>query len=367
MQNKIGFVGVGQCGSNIAQLFEHLNYTCVCINSSEKDFKPLNTKYNYCTPKTDGCNHDRKKAITILQKYYKNILKEIIDKLYDKELIYFIFSTGGGTGSGFSPVLIELLNQEFQEKFPSQDKTICAIPVLPSTEEKSPQVQFNSYECYKSLSQIENLGTVFTLDNSKMNKFTLNKTFVSLFHTMLSIPDHTHTSGNIDTAELFKLLKQRGNAIITSFPTSQNLVPDIIKSWSNTTVFAPISKDKNIIYLTLSLTKELTDQQYTDLEKYIGTWTDKYSNINPDQNITMLTGLTFPIERIKQIVDLCKKDKDTILTNKNNALTNKIDIEFDLFSNQCSSLYGSHLFEAANADNKVVVPKDFNTVFSKFL
>lgn len=226
MQNKIGFVGVGQCGSNIAQLFEHLNYTCVCINSSEKDFKPLNTKYNYCTPKTDGCNHDRKKAITILQKYYKNILKEIIDKLYDKELIYFIFSTGGGTGSGFSPVLIELLNQELQEKFPSQDKTICAIPVLPSTEEKSPQVQFNSYECYKSLSQIENLGTVFTLDNSKMNKFTLNKTFVSLFHTTLSIPDHTHTSGNIDTAELFKLLKQRGNAIITSFPTSQNLVPD---------------------------------------------------------------------------------------------------------------------------------------------
>lgn len=46
MQNKIGFVGVGQCGSNIAQLFEHLNYTCVCINS----IVSINKLNILCTP-----------------------------------------------------------------------------------------------------------------------------------------------------------------------------------------------------------------------------------------------------------------------------------------------------------------------------
>jgi cell division GTPase FtsZ len=343
IQSKIGFIGIGQCGSNIAQLFEQLNYTCLCVNSSEKDFKPLQTKYNYCTPNTDGCNHDRRKAIQILQQNnnYKKIILEIKDKLFDKEILFFIFSTGGGTGSGFSPILIELLKDEFLKSDLTSNKTICAIPVLPSTQEKSYQIQYNSYECYKSLSQIESIGSVFTLDNSNIgspkidNKFALNQEFVNLFHTAISIPNHTHISGNIDTAELLNIFSQRGNAIITSFPNTDNqsnnnqsnICTEIIRSWESN-IFTPIHKDKNIVYLTLSLNQELTNQQYQDLEKYIGTWEDKFSNINTKQNITILSGLTFPIDRIKQIVDLCNKDKSKIISNKNNAQTNKIDIEF---------------------------------------
>lgn len=344
----IGFIGIGQAGNNIVHLFEQLNYQCLFINSSHKDLLPLSTRYSYITPNTDGCNHDRNKAKKILHKYYKEILSQVQDKLYQQSIIFVVFSAGGGTGSGFSPFLIELLLQTFPEKH------IGAITILPSDNE-STQIQYNAYESYKELTNINDISCVFTLDNNTMNKYLLNSTFATQFNELLFVPEHVSYQSNIDTAELYKMLSQRGNAIIINLPQTKTLVPDLIKSLQKPILYSSIAPDKKIVYLALSLVEYPTEKQLQDLLLYTGKPLDIFININKKQNIAFLTGLTFPTHRIEYLIANIKKEKDNVISARDNALTNKISIEFNLFNDT----------KQKNRDDGIQY--DFDAIFEKFL
>jgi hypothetical protein len=323
VKDKIGFVCVGQAGGNIGQILEQHGYNCLFINTSKEDLSTLNTNFRFHIPGGEGCNHSRDKAIELVKKNYRQILEEINDKLCDQQLIYFVFSAGGGTGSGAAPVLIEISNSHFPNKH------FGCITILPSFDETT-KAHMNAYQCYQELSSIEKLATVFTLDNNKIDKFIINGTFVSLLNTVFDIPNHVNIRGNIDKAELWELLTTRGNCIITTCQSNvqNNLVSAIIKSWE-LNIFADIEKDKNIVYLGLSLTDEIN---VDDLKKYIGTPFDVFKNYNRDQTVSILSGLTFPKTRINKIIDILNDNKNTIQNNLLNAKTNKITETLDWFN-----------------------------------
>jgi hypothetical protein len=317
MKNRIGIIALGQCGGNIGSIFETYGYNCLFINTSKEDLSTLNVKYRFHIPESSGAAHDREKAITLASKHYLRIIDEVKDKFESQNLIYLCFGTGGGTGSGLAPMLLEMLNSKFPNKH------FGCIAVLPS-ESEMPKIQMNAFQCYKEISNIDKLASVFTLDNNKqVDKFKLNRLFVQKFDLMLDSTDHVNIKGNIDKAELFKMLTTRGNFYISTFnsTSNDNIISSIIKSWENSDVFADIERDKQITYIGLSLVQEVDIES---LQKVIGTPFDVFQNVNRDLNITILSGLTFPKTRINKIIEKINSKKEIIKNNITNALTNKI-------------------------------------------
>ena len=115
MKNRISFLAVGQAGGNIGLKFEQKGYKVLYINTSREDLDTLGTaKFKHHIKNGEGSNYDRKKAKEAVINDYEEISKKIIEGL-DTEFDYAIFSSGGGTGSGVAPMLVELILGDIAE------------------------------------------------------------------------------------------------------------------------------------------------------------------------------------------------------------------------------------------------------------
>lgn len=190
MKKKIAFIAIGQAGGNIGQLFEERGFSVLYLNTSEEDLSTLKTaKYKYHITGGEGCNKDRKKAKQLVIDDYDQIAAEMDAKL-DAEIVFIIFASGGGTGSGAGPMLCDLLLDD--------GKTIGAVTVIPALDE-SIKSHVNSYECFSELTKIDGLSSCFILDNESGNKLGLNRTFADDFTAFIEIPERIqNVEGNID-------------------------------------------------------------------------------------------------------------------------------------------------------------------------
>ena len=178
MKKKIAFIAIGQAGGNIGQLFEERGFSVLYLNTSEEDLSTLSgAKYKYHITGGEGCNKDRKKAKQLVIDDYDQIAAEIDAKL-DAEIIFVIFASGGGTGSGAGPMLCDLLLDD--------GKTVGAVTVIPALDE-STKSHVNSYECFAELTKIEGLASCFILDNENGNKLGLNRSFADDFTAFVEI------------------------------------------------------------------------------------------------------------------------------------------------------------------------------------
>ena len=144
MKNKIAFVAVGQAGGNIGQLFEDRGFNVLYINTSQEDLDTLeHAKYKYHIPGGEGCNKNRRKAKQLVIDDFDRIAAEIETKI-KADLTFVIFASGGGTGSGAGPMLIDLLIDE--------GRAIGAITIVPGQNE-SVKAHINSYDCFSELTE----------------------------------------------------------------------------------------------------------------------------------------------------------------------------------------------------------------------
>ena len=145
MKDRISFVAVGQAGGNIGRLFEQRGFSVLYINTSQEDLDTLeNAKFKYHIPGGEGCNKDRHKAKQLIIDDFDNIASEI-DAKVRADLTFVVFASGGGTGSGAGPMLMDLLIDE--------GKHIGAVTVIPAPEE-SVKSHINAYECFSELTEI---------------------------------------------------------------------------------------------------------------------------------------------------------------------------------------------------------------------
>ena len=343
MKNNIGFIAIGQAGGNIGVLFEKAGYTVLHINTSPEDLATLTeAKHTYHIKDGEGCNKDRDKAKELIFEDFTDISEEIKQKIHE-EFIYVIFSSGGGTGSGSSPVLIDLLIQH-------TDKKVGAITILPSPTEPL-KTAINAYECFRELEEIDGIGATFVLDNGKADKFLINRNFVTLFSSLIEIPHHRNFKGNIDIAEIKELLSTRGAAIISKMSKHTSDTPRLIKSFKEN-IFAPLETDRVIKYIGLSACAQI-DMDAVMLET--GVCLDVFQGFNSENTICMLCGLTFPytaLERIRSKIDGSKE-----AVTKSLAATRETKLSDGI----------NFLNEPQTSSSKSKKPKaDISDVFSKY-
>ena len=314
MKKKISFVAVGQAAGNIGKLFEQKGYAVIYVNTSQEDLDTLEkAKFKYHIPQGEGCNKDRRKAKQLVIDDFDNIAAEIESKV-KAEMIFVIFASGGGTGSGAGPMLIDLLIDE--------GKTVGAITIIPALDE-SPKSHMNSYECFSELTKISGTGSCFIIDNGNGEKLKLNDIFADSFAAFLEIPEkHKSIKGNIDKAEIMETLKAHGVSIVVRSKGKESA--DVIQAVKESAL-APLEPDRVVKYITASLAG---NTQMADLEKAFGMPLDNFQTFNDDETICCISGLTYPKMRLDAVYNKVAETKEQI--RKSLAATRETELKGDL-------------------------------------
>ncbi len=319
MNNKIGFVAIGQAGGNIGQLLEKRGYSVLYLNTSKEDLDTIKDgKYKYHITGGEGCNKDRKKAKQLIIDDFNNILAKIDDTV-KTDMLFVIFSAGGGTGSGAGPMLVDMLVSEQRE--------VGVITVVPGMTE-SLKTQVNAYECFQELVNIENCGSCFILDNEKnKEKLTINAIFVNALCAFLDIPDKYHSKkGNIDIAEIIESLKAHGMACVSQFPDTEiSKLVDQDKS-----IYSPMENDKVIKYITVSASESLVNMQ--DITTVYGEPWDVFRAYTPKESIILMSGLSYPVGRLDKIHSRVQDNKDSIIKNLSSGMGASLTGSFDFLT-----------------------------------
>ena len=135
MEKKIAIVGIGNAGSQVANMAENRYpelFDCVYINSSEADLAMVSerSEYKYKIGDRDEIEGSGKNRLRMKQYLKADINKILGDQklqvcLSTKKYVFVIASAAGGTGSGAAPVLTELLGQMFP------DANFVLVGILP--------------------------------------------------------------------------------------------------------------------------------------------------------------------------------------------------------------------------------------------
>lgn len=301
MKNKISFVAVGQAGGNIGQLFEKKGYLVLYINTSQEDLDTLEeAKFKYHVPGGEGCNKDRRKAKQLIIDDFDNIAREIESKV-KADMVFVIFASGGGTGSGAGPMLADLLTDE--------GLTVGVMTIIPAPEE-SVKSHMNSYECFSELTGILQTAACFILDNGRGERMELNTIFTDCFTAFLEIPEkHKSIKGNIDRAEIMETLKAHGMAILARDNDTESA--SLIQSLKDG-IYAPMEPDRAVKYITASLAWNV---QMADLERAFGTPVDNFQTFNTEETLCCISGLSYPLARLEAIYDKVAENKELIKKN----------------------------------------------------
>ncbi|MHB8066196.1 MAG: tubulin-like doman-containing protein [Ruminiclostridium sp.] len=316
MNNKnkeVAFLAVGQAGANITQEFEKLGYSAFYINTSMEDLSTLTeAKHVYHLKGGQGANKDRNKSKQLLAANIDEVVSEVKNKLLEP-IIFVVFSTSGGTGSGIAPLLIDLLQDE-------TNKTIAAIAILPSQSE-SVKSHINSYDACSELANIEKMGCSFFLDNNKNgNKFLINTIFVGLLDSFLS-NDAVSTRGNMDRAEIKEIISTKGMSIISKLGKDKAQTSNLIQTFRNN-IFAPLEEDKVVKYI--AIINSTNDINTDSLNLEIGTPVDIFQGFEAPVTTCVLSGLSYPYTRLSESRDKVKANQETISKNIQSVNQNKL-------------------------------------------
>lgn len=310
MKDRIGFIAIGQAGGNIGKLFEEKGYTVLYLNTSREDLETLgDAKYTYHIADGDGCNKDRGKAKRLVVEDFDNISREIYEKM-DVSMVYVVFASGGGTGSGCGPMLIDLLIGDVREN-PGHIRNVGAITVIPG-EGESVKAHINCYECFGELTSIEGIASTLVIDNSRGDKLQLNRSLVNTFCNFLDIPRWCKDKrGNIDRAEIEETLKARGMLVVSRIPARKSSTASVLESFRNG-IFAPIEQDRVIKYIAIASSG---DVDVPAIQKEAGVPVDVFQTYSDRATICCLAGLNYPVGRLEQVYQKAVKHQEQIIRN----------------------------------------------------
>ncbi len=112
---KFGFIGCGQGGGKIADLFAQKGYKVLAVNTSPVDLSALTmipNEYRICIGSRLGAGKDPRVGQEAIRGDAEKVKKAIQDYFYhDVDFIFVVACLGGGTGTGVVADVIELARQ----------------------------------------------------------------------------------------------------------------------------------------------------------------------------------------------------------------------------------------------------------------
>ena len=370
---KLGLIGIGNCGSQITDLAkEKKDIPGIVINTSEKDIDNVKNVTTFKIGDSRGAGKERKRAKEFVKQMIKQLLGQdkFKDHIEDSDILAVIASTGGGTGSGISVMLTDLLSTMYP------DKRFILVHVLPSLKESLASQQ-NTIEYLQEMNRLS--VTYMSYDNGckdnkssnivlrEMNEEIVEDLAVIRGDYLVSTP---YTS--IDEQDLTKILEVPGRLIVHRLfdikekdAEKQDLEQMLISTIDENDYMTEIQHDKVVKKMGVveNLTDKLANKVDSNMDRFkdeLGHPIEGFEHIaiikpgTPVKNrlVVMSSGLSMPDnriekinERIQEILDEIEKQSkstsllDTIKTDALNSLRgdrkettiDEIDID-DLFN-----------------------------------
>ena len=165
---KMGIVGVGQCGNNIAQAFYRIGYRRVLlVNTAQTDLDSIEDQITKLPIDKQGAGKDptvgKARVEAKATEIRNGILREFGD---DFDKIIVCLGLGGGTGSGGGPAVIKIAQDIIKARGGNPAKDVIVIVTLPDPNMDGPRQCFNALAAY---GQIAQLGVPLTIiDNAQV-------------------------------------------------------------------------------------------------------------------------------------------------------------------------------------------------------
>lgn len=303
-----GVIGCGNAGSQVADLAQNEGFDCFIINSSIRDMTTVNFPQERMAMIGEGrgVGKDRAKS----KEYMKMCIKEQVinakvfkDFMHLKEVVFIVSSTGGGTGSGLAPTLLNLL----QRMYPTTK--FILVGILPTNEESYDTLE-NTIAYMQELTKLN--CTFMSYDNSKGSKLDINREIVEDFKVFRGDYINTALNDAIDENDMAEILNNKGRIVIGRVDNIKNTDPidelllDSITNNDYATDICGVSG--NVKFGVMStLTAQLStkfDDNILAIRKNIGEGI-LFKNIakGKDNKIAVVaTGLNIPSTRMTEIV-----------------------------------------------------------------
>ena len=318
LSKNVAIIGIGGCGTNIAFQFEKNGYKTLHINSSTQDESAIKGAKNVRhLVGFNGCAGKRTLAEEALSRN-----QELIDEIagLEEEIIYLIFSAAGGTGSGLSPLLAQILTEETQ-------KTICCAVVLPDVSEDY-DYHVNAYNCCKELYEIERLGSVVFLDNnSNPNKLSINSSFCNMLNAFLT-NNSVSVLGNVDGEEKRTMVAQNGSFILSMLSPDKANDENVVEKLTTKNIFAPLQKDGACEYIAI-INSGKNGINKEEVINVVGTPKRTFMGYESNSTIIAVSGLSFPFDHINSLKALAKERHEERMKARTKVLTGFDDIAFE--------------------------------------
>jgi len=219
---NLGIVGVGQCGSKLAEEFYQRGYSAVAINTAMQDLKPINipeAQKLFLDYALGGAAKDLDTGAAAAEEYADAIVQHLKDNFEDNEVLMLITSGGGGTGSGSAETMVQLMSQ--------LDKPIAVVYVLPMSSEDT-LAKHNSIQTLSGLAKMAKddvVNSLMVVDNAKiellhpgksMAEFwkAANTSIVEPLHLFNKLSSTSSEYTSLDPMDLVKIFVGTGDCAL---------------------------------------------------------------------------------------------------------------------------------------------------------
>ena len=345
---KVGIVGVGNAGSQVAALAkEKLGIDAMAINSSEKDLRTVpDSVVKILIGDQKGAGKERAAAKIFLKESIMEIIKnDDAKKVFDQEVLFIVSSTGGGTGSGTSLVLTNII----AEICPSTK--VITVGILPQIKDAM-STQLNSLEYLKELYATLDRATYMLYDNEKFSDRPTTQAMIRVNESIVNDIDvirgtfQTVTPfSSIDEKDMLNLIGTSGRIVIASLRDVKEKDVDTVSLESllvnelKKNAHAEIQRDKivNRVGVIVNLSDRLSDifdTRVPEVQNFIGSPVEEFEHISvnndrhlPNNIFLILTGLTQINDRIRKINDRIDEINEAQKQREDESELNSLDMD----------------------------------------
>lgn len=343
-RSDILITSLGGGGNKLADTMmnKDTRYQGLFINTSITDLQSLdncdaNIKNYICISTQNGVGRDREVGKSYAENYAMTIIERIMNYV-QQDVVYFVSSLGGGSGSAILSVLLEKL--EVLKEEGSFDKIINLICIIPDLKSSDVILQnslntwsevLKKYRCINSMIFIDNNVKIDGITDVEEKEMAINERFANLFDSIFDIPDNN--GRRFDTGNLGNVLKDRGCLYIYELPSGCNDMTEAFRYGEKNSVLAKVFKnDKNTFvdengksmlkcgYVGVSLADENYDKSMIE-DNYMFR-NEFYSGNNDEKNLVLVSGCLPPSDTMQVIkLELDERAKDNLLDDSSMFFT----------------------------------------------
>lgn len=344
---NVGIIGIGNAGNQVALLGKKLiNVDSVAINCSENDLKTLGDVIpTYTLGDAKGAGKNRNEAKESLRKSINDILRkeDFINFFGDKDVVYIVSSTGGGTGSGISPLFYEICSQIFP------DVCIIIVAILPTLLEGL-STQANTLDYLTELYETLDKPRYMIYDNERLSNLPshimmqkINESIVRDIEIMECRYNTLTRFSSIDEKDMMTILGTPGRfAVASLYDIKEKDFDD--KSIEDALIFeikhnthAELQRDGivNRTGIITNLSETLSNMFNThipNVQEFIGAPVEEFEHIVvneerriPNHVFLIMAGLSKITDRIRKINERIEEiqEKQSALLDEDDVLKEK--------------------------------------------